>query len=516
MKNQGRSLSPGAVAKTATPDLKVSDLECITAGKLDPCIIVIIGASGDLTERKLVPALYNLFINGGLPDPFAIVGCGRTEHTDAEFRNKLKESAAKNEDDAGSKWRSFAEGLYYHSLEDYGELSSFKTLHEYVQELDKTRGTRNNILFYLAIPPSLYETVTHMIGQAFPIEEDRGWSRIVVEKPFGRDLQTAIDLDRTLHSYFEENQIFRIDHYLAKETVQNILMLRFANLIFEPIWNRRYISHVHITAAEELGVGHRAGYYEKSGVLRDMFQNHMMQLLSLTAMEPPSLLEAEQVRDEKAKVFRALRPFPVENLRDFIVLGQYQPGKTNDGEVKGYREESGVSDDSLTPTFASMKIFLDNWRWQGIPFYLTSGKRLAEKRTEIVIHFREIPHSVFRNTIDEPIAPNGLTLGVYPAEKVSLTFQAKNPGATVRLRPVTMDFCYTQNYSGPVLEAYEKVLIDCIRGDQMLFWRQDGVELSWSFLTPILSECETCGYRAEMLQFYEAGNWGPKSFLEID
>ena len=271
---------------------------------------------------------------------------------------------------------------------------------------------------------------------------------------------------------------------------------------------------VSITAAESLGVEHRAGYYDQAGVLRDMFQNHMMQLLSLTAIEPPALFDTEQIRDEKAKVFRSLRPFPVDHLSDSLVLGQYGPGVIDGKRVPGYREEPGVEPDSLTPTFASMKVFIDNWRWQGVPFFLTSGKRLPRKFTEIVVQFKDISYSLFRNILPGKIPPNRLTLGIDPDEKITLTFQAKNPGATVRLRPVAMDFYYTQNYSGPILDAYQKVLIDCIRGDQMLFWREDAVELCWSFLTPILEECEICRDRASMLHTYEAGSWGPPSFLE--
>jgi glucose-6-phosphate 1-dehydrogenase len=286
-------------------------------------------------------------------------------------------------------------------------------------------------------------------------------------------------------------------------------MFRFANAIFEPIWNRRYIDHVNILASETLGVEHRAGYYEQAGVIRDMFQNHMMQLLALTAMEAPSQFETGSVRDEKVKVFRSLRPFPVEKLHEHIVLGQYGPGKINAKPVPGFREEPGISPDSLTPTFAKMKVFIDNWRWQGVPFFLTSGKRLAKKITEITIQFKEVPHSMFRQTLGERIDANQLTLGIYPDEKVTLTFQTKNPGARVCLRSATLDFSYHQNYTGPILDAYEKVLIDCMLGDQMLFWRQDSLEHCWYFLTPILNECETCGNKSEILQFYESGSWGP-------
>jgi glucose-6-phosphate 1-dehydrogenase len=292
-------------------------------------------------------------------------------------------------------------------------------------------------------------------------------------------------------------------------------MFRFANAIFEPIWNRRYIDHVNILASETLGVEHRAGYYEQAGVIRDMFQNHMMQLLALTAMEAPSQFETGSVRDEKVKVFRSLRPFPVEKLHEHIVLGQYGPCKINAKPVPGYREEPGISPDSLTPTFAKMKVFIDNWRWQGVPFFLTSGKRLAKKITEITIQFKEVPHSMFRQTLGERIDANQLTLGIYPDEKVTLTFQTKNPGARVCLRSATLDFSYHQNYTGPILDAYEKVLIDCMLGDQMLFWRQDGIERCWSFLTPILNECETCDNQSEMLQFYESGSWGPRRTRRI-
>jgi glucose-6-phosphate 1-dehydrogenase len=514
-RQSGNQMAAG-VAETRTLDLKMPSCDCVRSGKLDPCSIVIIGASGDLTARKLIPALFSLSLEGGLPDPFAIVGCSRTELSDLEFRNRMKNPVMVDGTARDSEWQAFAANLFYRIL-DYTDPSSYGRLHELLQDLDKARGTEGNRIFYLAIPPHLYETVAQMIGRAGLAAESKdgkGWSRIVVEKPFGRDLRTAIELDKSLHEHFKEHQIFRIDHYLAKETVQNVLMLRFANSIFEPIWNRRYIEYVAITVAEKLGIEHRAGYYDGAGVLRDMFQNHMMQLLSLIALEPPSRFEAEQIRDEKAKVFRSLRPFPVDDLGNTIVLGQYGPGTVDGEKVHGYRDEPDVDPASLTPTFASMKVFIDNWRWQGVPFYLTSGKRLARKVTELVVQFREIPHSMFRHMFGEQISANRLTLGVYPEEKISLVFQAKNPGATIRLRPVTMDFNYSQNYRGPVLDAYQKVLIDCIMGDHMLFWRQDGVELCWSFLTPILEGCETCGNPAEMLRPYAAGSWGPPSFLD--
>ncbi len=499
------------IIKATAPDLEIYPQECLGVYGSDPCTIVIVGATGDLTARKLVPALFNLYLNDGLPYPFQIVGCGRTRLDKQQFRDRMETAL----DAAGcmdrSKWPTFAESIHYCAI-DYGDLASYSSLAEFLRDLDQKKNAHGNRIFYFSLPPSLYKTVGQMIGQAGLAkerEDNNGWSRVVVEKPFGRNLETAIDLDQGIREHFQEHQIFRIDHYLAKETVQNILMFRFANSIFEPIWNRRYIEYVNITAVETLGVEHRAGYYEQAGVIRDMFQNHMMQLLALTAMEPPSLFEADQVRDEKVKIFKSLRPFPVESLYDYLALGQYGSGAINGKAVRAYRDEPGVSSDSLTPTFALMKIFIDNWRWQGVPFFLTSGKRLAKKLTEIVIQFKEVPHSMFRQTLGETIAANRLTLGIYPDEKVTLTFQTKNPGAKVCLRTVTMDFPYNQNYSGPILDAYEKVLLDCMLGDQMLFWRQDSVEHSWSFLTPILDECESCDNRERMLHIYESGGQGP-------
>lgn len=501
------------IAMTTTPDLGILPEACLTEGRSDPCTILIVGASGDLTSRKLMPALYDLFLENALPEPFRIVGCSRTELTDESFRDKLKASISNNAGTDLSKWERFASFIQYKTLQ-YDQRSSFNELSGCLKKLDEQSGTGGNRIIYLAIPPTLYETTARMLGKVGLTtegENGNGWSRIVVEKPFGRDLKTAIALDQALHEYFREHQIFRIDHYLAKETVQNILMFRFANAIFEPIWNRRYINHVSITAAESLGVENRAGYYEQSGVIRDMFQNHMMQLLALTAMEPPSVFEADRVRDEKIKVFRSLRPFPLSNLEDTLVLGQYTAGAIDGNRVPAYRDEPGVAKNSLTPTFASMKVFIDNWRWQGVPFYLTSGKRLEKKLTEISIRFKRIPHSMFRQTLEEDVSANTLVLGIYPEEEITLTFQTKNPGAKVCLRTVTMDFLYNQNYTGPVLEAYEKVLLDCMVGDHMLFWRKDAVEQCWGFLTPILMECETCGNREERLLTYEAGTWGPEA-----
>jgi glucose-6-phosphate 1-dehydrogenase len=481
----------------------------------DPCAVLILGATGDLTSRKLMPALFNLFLSGGLPEPFAVVGAGRTAWSDEEFRERMRASV----DPAGAHaaaWGRFGATLFYRRL-DYADEASTAALVAEVEALEHRAGTRGNRIVYLALPPALYRPVAVGLGKAGLGKRRRGgrWSRIVLEKPFGSDLASALDLDRSLHAHFAERQIFRIDHYLAKETVQNVLMFRFANSIFEPLWNRRYVDHVRIVASEAIGVEHRAGYYEGTGVLRDMFQNHMLQLLSLIAMEPPPRFEAELVRDEKAKVFSALRPFPTEALESHLVLGQYGPGRIDGAEVPGYRSEEGVNPASTTPTYASMKAFIDNWRWQGVPFFITSGKRLSSKATEIAIQFKQVPHAMFRHTLGESIAANRLRLCISPEEKIELTFQAKTPGAAVCLRTVTMDFDYHEDHHGPTLEAYEKALLDSMLGDPMLFWRQDGVELAWSFLDPVLKACETCPAPGPRLHLYPAGSDGPADGLQL-
>lgn len=498
----------------AADELSGAACQGVTASQMSPCTIVIFGASGDLSARKIIPALYALFLHDGLPRPVNIVGCSRTAYTTDEFREKLRLDLKTN--GAGAvdmtRWPEFAANLHYSQLA-YDALPSYLSLADFLTELAKRTGTANNLLLYLAVPPTLYPVIGKFLGEAGLSSEgrSRGWVRIVVEKPFGRDLETARELDDILHQGFQEKQIFRIDHYLAKETVQNILMLRFANTLFEPVWNRSFVDYVGIITSEQLGVENRAGYYEQAGVLRDMFQNHMMQLLALTAMEPPSHFDAELVQDEKVKIFRALKPLEGANPKENLILGQYSEGMINGQAVPSYRNEPGISPDSLTPTFAMLRLFIDNWRWRGVPFYLASGKRLARKTTRIVVQFKKVPHSMFQNVIDENILANRLILGIYPEEKISLTFQTKSPGAKECLRPVTMDFKYYADFSGPTLDAYAKVLQDCIMGDHMLFWRQDGIELSWSFLTPVITQCETCALRAENLEFYEAGSLGPDS-----
>ena len=501
---------PG-VAPEAMATIEADACESPAAAPLEPCTIVIFGASGDLTARKLLPALFNLFLNDSLPSPFSIVGCSRTGLTDEEFRTKLKTACTAAGFKECNRWQQFADNLHYVPV-TYDSQPSYVELAAFLKGKDQQKNTKGNTIFYLAVPPTLYPVIAEHIGRAGLAAEKTdgtGWSRMVVEKPFGSDLQTALKLDRTLHASFREQQIFRIDHYLAKETVQNILMLRFANAIFEPLWNRNHIDYVGIIACEKLGIEHRAGYYEQAGVIRDMFQNHLMQLLALTAMEPPSLFEADRVQDEKVKIFRSLKPYSAETMADNLLLGQYGSGTIAGETVSAYRQEPGVSPDSMTPTFAALRLFIDNWRWRDVPFYITSGKRLQQKVSKIVVQFKNVPHSMFRDVLDEHIVANRLVLGIFPQEKISLTFQTKVPGSRSCLRSVTMDFKYDQNFSGPTLGAYEKVLVDCIQGDHLLFWRQDGVELTWSYLTPILSACETCIGRDKQLHPYESGSWGP-------
>jgi glucose-6-phosphate 1-dehydrogenase len=472
-----------------------------------PCCLVIFGASGDLTRRKLLPSLYRLYTSGMLPQEFFILGTSRREIGTERFREDMllavKEAMPDTFDQKA--WDTFSVMLY-HTAFDYGDTAAFGLkLRDILPALEAKHRTRGSRIFYLSVPPTMYEKIIRNLGAAGLAREETGSSRIVIEKPFGRDLESARKLNMVLLEHFQERQVFRIDHYLAKETVQNILMFRFANSIFEPLWNRRYIDHVQITAAETLGVEHRAGYYEQSGVLRDMFQNHMFQLLAIIAMEAPPAFEADLVRDEKIKVFRSIRPFPLDRLKEQVVIGQYDKGAIQESPVIGYREEEGVSGRSITPTFAALKVFIDNGRWNGVPFYLRSGKRLSARKTEIAIYFKRVPHSMFPATVGGPIDPDTLVLRVQPDEGMSLTYQIKSPGSKICLDPVVMDYTYPR---GVHLDAYEWVLLDCMLGDHMLFTRQDGVEQMWSLLTPVIEQLET-GSSAEDIPHYASGSSGP-------
>ncbi len=496
---------------------------CAQQLDLPPCLLVIFGASGDLTFRKLFPALFSLFVWDRLPANFAIMGISRTAYDDDSFQDKMRKSVEGSKGFTSELWAKLAKKLRYMPM-SYDDPKDFKVLAKKLEELDLKYGTKENKLFYLAVPPNIYEPLAINLGKAGLAQRheqgrtDRGWSRIVVEKPFGHDLPSARSLDSTLHQYFTEEQIFRIDHYLAKETVQNILMFRFANSIFEPIWNRNYIDYVSIVAAEDLGVGHRAGYYDQAGILRDMFQNHMMQLLALSAMEPPCRFFPNFVRDEKVRLYRCLRPFEVEQEFQDLVLGQYTSGNINGEQVPGYRQEPGIDSNSLTPTFAMIRVYLDNWRWQGVPFFLTSGKRLQNKLTRIVVQFKDVPHSMLRDIVGESIVANRLVMGIQPEEVIDMYFMAKESSPVLCLKPVIMRYDFNEDsdsFSGTKLDAYEKVLLDCILGDQMLFLRQDGVEQTWGFLTPILEMCEQCGDFERHLKYYPAGSWGPQAANEL-
>jgi glucose-6-phosphate 1-dehydrogenase len=478
-----------------------------------PCCLVIFGASGDLTRRKLLPALYHLFASGMLPEKFFILGMSRSDMDTERFREIMRSAVheALSASFDQKTWEVFSTMLY-HSPFDYSDPAAYGTkLRDILPALESKHQTMGSRIYYLAVPPIVYEDIIQNLGAAGLAREETGSSRIVIEKPIGRDLASARELNMVLLKHFQEHQVFRIDHYLAKETVQNILMFRFANSIFEPLWNRRYIDHVQITAAETLGVERRAGYYEKSGVLRDMFQNHVFQLLAIVAMEPPPAFEADMVNNEKVKVIRSVRPLPPDRLGEHVVIGQYGKGMIGGTPVIGYLDEEGVSKRSITPTFAAMKVFIDNWRWNGVPFYLRSGKRLAAGKTEITVHFRPVPHLMFPGSVGGAIDPNLLVLRVRPDEGMSLMYQTKMPGSKICLNPVVMDYTYPR---GVHLEAYEWVLLDCMVGDHMLFTRKDWVEQTWSLLTPVIEQLET-GSSAKDIPHYSAGSSGPAEALQL-
>ena len=471
-----------------------------------PFLLLIFGATGDLSRKKLFPALFRLDRDGLLPRNSCILGTARTAMDRAAFREMIRQAIELSFGAEFDKkaWDAFSARLYYHAGE-YDSLSSYLEIKETIRKVEQAHDTRRNRIFYLAVPPTVYETVVTNLGASGLSREEGGFTHIAVEKPIGSDLASAKKLNAVLKASFLERQIYRMDHYLAKETVQNILIFRFANAIFEPLWNRRYIDHVQITVAESIGIENRAGYYEKAGILRDMFQNHIFQLLAVTAMEPPSVFDSERVRDEKVKVFRSIRPFPLDNLRDALVLGQYGEGTVNGRTGAAYRAEKGVAPESLTPTYAALKVYIDNWRWNGVPFYLRSGKRLAKKKAEISIHYRPVPHLMFARTMEEDIEPNTLVIRIQPDEGIDITFEAKNPGTKICLSPVVMDFSYKKYVS---LSDYERILLDCMQGDQMLFVRDDHVEQTWSLLTPVIEKVESSPTPPSFPN-YPAGSEGP-------
>jgi glucose-6-phosphate 1-dehydrogenase len=471
----------------------------------EPCVLVIFGATGDLTHRKLMPALFDLYSDNKLPRGFTVVGYARRPKTNEQFRDEMREAVhefARNKPEESDRWDSFAEGLYYHQAE-FHDPEGYPRLDELMKHFDETRGTMGNRLFYLATAPEFYELIVEQLG-ASGLNHSQGWTRIIVEKPFGRDLQSARALNQHILQVFNEPQIYRIDHYLGKETVQNIFAFRFANTIFEPLWNRNYVDHVQITAAESVGVEDRGGYYDTAGALRDMVQSHLLQLLSLTAMEPPVSFDSNAVHDEKVKVLRAVCPLSSEEMAQDIVRGQYGRGKG----MLGYREESRVNPESSTETFVALKLEIDNWRWAGVPFYLRTGKRLTRRFTEIAIQFKEVPHPLFSEGSVPLIRPNVLALRIQPDEGIHLRFAAKRPGQAMELRDVKMDFYYKTAFGSAPGEAYETLLIDAMRGDATLFARRDEVETGWSLVTPVLEHWQKTP--APSFPNYAAGTWGPE------
>ena len=477
----------------------------------EPNTVVIFGASGDLTKRKLVPALFNLELERLLPNNFAIVGFARRPIPHEEFRQQMLDGInafSRNKPADLSVWESFSQGIFY-SDGNFDDLEAYKKLSGLLDQLDKERGTTGNRLFYLATAPEYFPVILSNLGASgLNNSPTGGWVRVIIEKPFGRSLATAQALNHTVHANFNENQIYRIDHYLGKETVQNVLAFRFANGIFEPLWNRNYIDHVQITVAEAVGVEGRGGYYETSGVIRDMIQNHILQVSTLVAMETPSAIEADAVRDEKLKVVKSIRPITPSQVNDFVIRGQYGLGSSGGKPAPGYRQEASVSPTSHTETYVAFKYFIDNWRWAGVPFYLRSGKRLPKRVTEIAIQFKQAPLQLFGKSA-EAMEPNLLALRIQPDEGIALRFGSKVPGQAMNIRPVKMDFRYGSSFGGEPPEAYERLQLDCMLGDATLFTRADEVEAAWTLIDPIIQ-----GWQENPpadFPNYEAGSWGPKA-----
>jgi glucose-6-phosphate 1-dehydrogenase len=479
----------------------------------DPCVIVIFGASGDLTKRKLVPALYRLVQQRLLPAEFAIVGMARSVMTTEDFRAAMKDAIgefSENKEVDKKVWDSFAQSIYY-LPGDINNPEDFQKLSRLLEQVDQERNTHGNRLFYLSVAPKFYAEAVRELGVMGLTKPKPGsWVRVIIEKPFGSDLESAKLLNQQIHEHLDESQIYRIDHYLGKETVQNLLVFRFANGIFEPLWNRQYIDNVQVTNAETVGVEGRGGYYETAGVVRDMIQNHVFQVLSLVAMEPPASLDSEAVRDEKFKAMMAARRFTPERVRNECVRGQYGPGSISGKPVPGYRQETDVAPDSTTETFAMLTMYFDNWRWAGVPFYVRSGKRLPKRVTEIAIQFKSAPHQLFGAELMDMLSPNQLIIRIQPDEGITLRFAAKVPGQSTFIRDVNMDFRYGASFGVQLAEAYERLLLDCILGDSTLYARKDMTERGWEIVMPILEEWAATKDQVDFPN-YEAGTWGPKA-----
>ncbi len=515
------------MSTTINADTSISDVSPAIANaavnvaalpEADPCTVVIFGASGDLAKRKLLPALFNLACAGSLQckrNQFTVLGIGRTPMTDDEFRNSMHEFMLKAKDVADfteEGWKEFASRIYY-MVGDPNDNGSHEELAVQIEALANEHGASRNCLFYLSTPPSATATIIKGLGSANLNDETNGWRRVIIEKPFGRDLTSARELNAVVGGVFQEHQTYRIDHYLGKETVQNILVFRFGNSIFEPIWNRNFIDHVQITVAEKLGVGSRGGYYDTAGALRDMIPNHIFQLITLTAMEPPVSFEADAVRDEQAKILQAIQPFAPEDVLHNAVRGQYGAGEIDKKNIQAYRSESNVAPESNTETYAALKLSIDNWRWADVPFYIRTGKHLPAKRTDITIQFKKAPFMLFRNTTIEKLTTNRLVIHVQPDEGITLHFGAKVPGPIVNMGVVDMDFNYVDHFGEQISTGYERLLFDCMTGDATLFQRADMVESSWEIVSPILDVWQAIPARD--FPNYEAGSWGTDEADEL-
>jgi len=492
---------------SATPDNPLRE-GLLSRSVPEPCSLVIFGATGDLNHRKLIPALYNLAADGNLPPSISVVGFARREKTDEQFRTELETAARKfsRQKINDELWSNFASSIFYHRSE-FNDLSGYESLARRLDELDAQRGTRGNRLFYLSVGPDQFPIILENLRKSgLNKANDGSWARVIVEKPFGTDLPSAIELNSTVREVFNEADTYRIDHYLGKETAQNIMVLRFANAIFEQLWNARYVHHVQITASEPLGVGGRAGYYDKSGAMRDMVQNHLLQLLTLTAMEPPTDLSADAIRDEKVKVLRSLRRISGADVAKYTVRAQYTAGSVNGEDVLGYLQEENMPAGSQTETYVALEVNVDNWRWAGVPFFIRVGKRLPKGATEIALHFKSVPPVLFHQT-GQTIDDNVLVIRIQPDEGVSLRMSAKLPGSSLRIEPVKMDFHYGTSFGKATPEAYERLLLDAMAGDATLFARRDEVEEAWKFVDAIRAAWDSG--EGGPLATYSAGTWGP-------
>ena len=480
----------------------------------DPCVIVIFGASGDLTKRKLIPAVLNLQNAGFLPRNLAVVGVARTQMSNAQFRDEVKpEDKALSSDPMRAAWGALSERIFYFAA-DATKSESFSGLAEFLKKIDGQVGTPGNYLFYLSVSPTFFAPIIENLGKSGLSKEEQGrWRRVVIEKPFGHDLSTAVELNRTIRSVIRENQIFRIDHYLGKETVQNLMVFRFGNGMFEPIWNRNYIDHVQITVAEELGVEGRGPYYDTAGAMRDMVPNHIAQLVSLVGMEPPISFNADAVRDEQVKLLNSIEPLSPEEVLTSAVRGEYGPGEIDGKKVPGYRQEEKVPPESNTETFVALRLMVDNWRWAGVPFYARTGKRLPNRMTQIVIQFKQAPAMLFQHTSVDRLTTNRLYIHIQPKEGISLRFGAKIPGPVLTMGAVEMDFDYVDYFGKNPSTGYETLLYDAMIGDATLFQRADMVEAGWSMVQPVLDVWKALPPRS--FPNYASGSWGPGEADEL-